>query len=262
MKRILMVVTSELFRVLALCVLITGVVWHTFPDIRSVLGGGLVFALVFGFVNILILNVGREREIYHSLVFPRLLHFSFPLSLANLLLFGGAGIGLILTVPRKDILFGLFQIPFLLFAIVVIIVSSLWWIAASKLTPKQGTMVVDEDDLYYLPGDVLPRLSSWAQIITPETKITIPVLRSLNEVSVMASFFFAPWVFTQEARFKLPGSMNYSTLLKGAENEYLSLYPDIKVFQDIWKLFWFLAQKEHSPYIWNEHPVISPRSKS
>lgn len=265
MKHIATIIRSQLFRVLALCTLITTGFWYIFPDVRSGLGGVLVFACVFGFVNIMIASEGIDRNLYRSLIFPKLLPFSFLIATTNLLLFGGAAFGLIFLLSKGPIVS--FQTPFLFFAVAVIILACLWWVAASKLTPKSGTMVVDEEtDLYYLPGDVFPRLLSRVQIITPETKIPVsvsaPILNGPT-VTVSQSFYFSAWVFTQEARKKLRGSMCFNTIINGAKGKLYSVLAEkVKTLTDIEKFFEpevFPVPKKPSPYKWNDDLTVSVR---
>lgn len=242
-------------KVVAPCVFLTAMALWIFPALKGY--AHVVFLMFFGLVNI---SISPSISMYRSLIFPRLLPFGFLISILNPLLFGAASMFLIVkTLLNPSIVFS--EMPFWLFVATITILSVFWHIAASKLTPNPGTMAVDKDGLYYLAGDVLPRLSYLTQVITPETKIPLKVLSAVNDVDISVSFCFAPWVFEREARQKLYGSMNFNTLLQGAEKEYHFYYSDVKKLQDIWKVFDFspMQEKQGGAYVWNNDPVVAGR---
>lgn len=238
-------------------VLLVALMWWALPT------GGLFLGIgILGFISILVLVYTSGSMKYDSLVISEMFFnpfIWFSLSFLNLMMVV-CELPLVIGAYRDYDIVLVLQTPFLVFAAMVIMPTLLWFVAVSKLTPKPGTMVVDEDDLYYLPGEELSRFSPRAQIITSETKIRVSVLRNFAtmDVTFSRSFCFAPWVFMQEARLKLPGSMNYSTLVKSAETEFLAEYPDMKYVRDAWKPIYFRPdKKENSPYVWNRDTTVS-----
>lgn len=257
-RRDVMKQLSLVCRLLLVYVWVAAIMWWALPTSGLFLSTGI---LGFMGVNVLTYPIDRTEQCDPLAISEIFFNPVVALSLVflNIIMLVG---GLFLSISTYyDIVLTL-QTPFLVFAAMVVMLTLLWCVAVSKLTPKPGTMMVDEDNLYYLPGDVLPRLSSQAQAITPKTKILVSVLRDFGiaEVTFSRSFCFAPWVFTQEARQKLSGSMTYSTLVNNAKNEFFIEYPDIKTIHDIWRLFRFpptKAGKENSPYVWNRDTVVS-----
>jgi hypothetical protein len=221
------------------------------------LGEGLKvgFGLVFGFVNYLtaVWSLDSVKN-YHSLLFPKI----FTPFTCWLFLLGNTVLpvlALFLIAVHVDWV----SVALTVVGAIIVPFSALWYFAQSKLTPKPGIMMV-EDDLYYLSGDILPPLfSRGIKTITPETKILVSTAYNITgiKLKLSCSFCFAPWVFTEEARQKLPGSMKYSTNLKDAEKELFS--PNIKSLEDIWVFFYFspIKKEDSSPYLWNPDTTLS-----
>jgi len=227
-----------------------------------------VSTLVFGLMSVVIILIKwTNLDNYRALVFPILLHPAITFCLA----FGNFFLALVSCILVVYFVFGAASAVFIeallwvhiVLTGVILIPTIFWYVAALRLTPKQGTMVVDEEhDAYYLPGEELPRFMPYMKIITPKTKIFVAVTRQLGDVHLKfsRSFCFAPEVFTEEARRKLPGSMWYSTNVKTAEAEFLAAYPDLNT--TVWKLFQMNKKVIGSPYLlWNRDIAISSVSE-
>jgi hypothetical protein len=243
--------TPQLLVLFAICTLFTGLSWFFFPVVRSVAGGAFVFLSVFGFSNMMsIAAADREREAYCSLAFPKLLPFGFSIVFANFLVFSGAYNGIIFMAYENPIAVPFYSY-FFFFAATVVSLSVLWWVAASRLTPKPGTMVVDMDtDCLYLYGDELPKPPLHAKIITRETKIPVRVFQNLSEeADITASFCLDSFVFRQGM---FERGARYSALLNTAGKAFEARYPQVESFPEIWRLLLNVPQDPPgSCFVWN-----------
>lgn len=196
--------------------------WWVLPT-----NGLIVIVGVFGFFSLIVLSPKMDEMMtrYDSLVIPGV--FFHPVFVVGFLFFRVTvffGAMFVFALQKHyDIVLSM-QTPFLVFSATVIYFSVLEYVAGSKLTPKPGTMVVD-NDLYYLPSEMLPRLSAGARVITEKT--VIPVSASVTgedgAITLSGSFRFAPWVFVPENRHRLPGHLYYSVLFRKAEREFAAM---------------------------------------